>query len=30
MTEPQKNSDKRFYCFKWFIRSWRVPETKSP
>jgi len=26
MTEPKKNSVKRFDCFKWFSRSCWVPE----
>jgi len=30
MTGPEKNSVKRFYCFKWFSKSCWVPEKKSP
>jgi len=30
MTGPQKYCVKRFYYFKWFSRSWWVPEKKSP
>jgi len=30
MTGPQKKIRRRFHCFKWFIRSWWVPEKESP